>query len=280
MVSALLAASLVFTPADAGLACTTAVQLVERHTPRDPGTARSALAANFLLDAASAAGADVRRDVFFAKTPKGDVPCEKESLSLGFVGPVGREALRTRAPLSEEEAVLWMKGAVEELVAKLHAGKLEFEAADHPAFAKGAALAVKLNGRAIGVMGALSAKMRHPYRLTTQMALCELELKPLLKRVNELGRVSPVPQFPLVRRDIALVAAKSVANAAIEKVIRDNGGKELVKVALFDVFKDSRAYSLEFRSAERTLTDEEVGRAFQRIVDALKATAGIEVRES
>lgn len=215
-----------------------------------------------------------------AKTPKGDVPCERESLALGFVGPVGREALRMRAPLSEEEAVLWMKGAVEELVAKLHAGRLEFEPVDHPAFAKGAALAVKLNGRAIGVMGALSAKMRHPYRLTTQMALCELELKPLLKRVNELGRVSPVPQFPLVRRDIALVAAKSVANAAIEKVIRDNGGKELVKVALFDVFKDSRAYSLEFRSAERTLTDEEVGRAFQRIVDALKATAGIEVRES
>ena len=215
-----------------------------------------------------------------AKTPKGDVPCERESLSFGFVGPVGREALRTRAPLSEEESVLWMKGVVDELVAKLHAGKLEFEPADHPAFAKGAALSVKLNGRAVGVLGALSAKMRHPYRLTTQMVLCELDLKPLLKRVDELGRVSPVPQFPLVRRDIALVAAKSVTNAAIEKVIRDNGGKELVKVALFDVFKDSRAYSLEFRSAERTLTDEEVGRTFQRIVDALKATAGIEVRES
>ena len=215
-----------------------------------------------------------------AKTPKGDVPCEKETLSLGFVGPVGREALRTRAPLSEEEAVLWMKGAVEELVAKLHAGKLEFEAADHPAFAKGAALAVKLNGRQVGVMGALSAKMRHPYRLTTQMALCEVDLKPLLKRVNELGRVSPVPQFPLVRRDIAIVAAKSVTNAAVEDVIRRNGGKDLVKVTLFDVFKDSRAYSLEFRSAERTLTDEEVGKDFQRIVDALKATAGIEVRES
>ena len=215
-----------------------------------------------------------------AKTPKGDVPCERESLSLGFVGPVGREALRTRAPLSEEESVLWMKGVVDELVAKLHAGKLEFEPADHPAFAKGAALSVKLNGRAIGVLGALSAKMRHPYRLTTQMVLCELDLKPLLKRVDELGRVSPVPQFPLVRRDIALVVAKAVTNAAIEKVIRDNGGKELVKVTLFDVFKDSRAYSLEFRSAERTLTDEEVGRTFQRIVDALKATAGIEVRES
>ena len=72
MVSALLAASLVFSPADASLACTTAVQLVERHTPRDSGTTRSMLAANFLLDAASAAGADVRRDMFVAKTPKGE----------------------------------------------------------------------------------------------------------------------------------------------------------------------------------------------------------------
>ena len=64
------------------------------------------------------------------------------------------------------------------------------------------------------------------------------------------------------------------------KVIRKNGGKELTAVSLFDIFKESRAYSLEFRSAEKTLTDEEVGQIFQRIVEALKATAGIEVRES
>jgi len=209
----------------------------------------------------------------------GDAPAEAERLSLGFVGPVGREALRARASVTEEEAVLWMKGAVEELVANLHAGHLEFAAAEHPAFVPGASLAVKLNGRPVGVLGALSAKLRHPYRLTTQMVLCELDLKPLLKKTDELGRVSPVPQFPLVRRDIAVVAEKSVANATIEGVIRKNGGKELVKVSLFDVFKNSRAYALEFRSAERTLTDDEVGKAFQRIVEALKATDGIEVRD-
>jgi len=215
-------------------------------------------------------------------------PAEGERLSLGFVGPVGREALRTRAAVSEEEAVLWMKGAVEELVAKLHAGHLEFVAADHPAFSNGASLAVKLNGRQIGVMGALSAKLRHPYRLTTQMALCELELAPLLKRVDDLGKVSAVPQFPLVRRDVALVAEKSVTNDDVVKTIRKNGGRELTRVALFDIFrskelKDGRrslAYALEFRSSERTLTDDEVGKTFQRIVDALKATAGIEVREN
>ena len=215
-------------------------------------------------------------------------PAEAERLSLGFVGPVGREALRTRASVSEEEAVLWMKGAVVELVAKLHAGHLEFAAAEHPAFAPGASLAVKLNGRQIGVLGALSARLRHPYRLTTQMALCELDLAPLLKRVDELGKVSAVPQFPLVRRDVALVAAREVTNEAIERVIRKCAGKELARIALFDIFrskdlKDGRrslAYSLEFRSSERTLTDDEVGKTFSRIVESLKATAGIEVRES
>ncbi len=218
---------------------------------------------------------------------EGGTPSESERISLGFYGPVGRESLRRRSSVSEEEAILWLKGAVETLLAKLHAGKLEFVACDHPAFAKGAALTVKLNGREIGIMGALSAKMRHPFRLTTQMALCELDLKPLLKRVDAVGRIVPVPQFPLVKRDIAIVAANNVANADVEAIIKKNGGKILTKITLFDIFKSkdmksgrSLAYALEFRSAEKTLTDSEVGKAFQQIVDALRATVGIEVRES
>lgn len=213
-------------------------------------------------------------------------PIEKEMLSLGFVGPVGREALRKRVSVTEEESVLWMKGAVEELIAKLHAGHVEFVATQKPAFA--AALAIKLNGKEIGVMGALSAKMRHPYRLTTQMALCEMELKMLLKKTDEVGRVSAAPQFPSVSRDVAIVASKDIANDTVVGVIHKNGGKELTKVELFDIFKSkdlkdgkrSLAYSLEFRSTEKTLTDDEVGTAFQRIVEALKATAGVEVREN
>ena len=216
------------------------------------------------------------------KTPVGaaPIPCEKEMLSLGFFGPVGREALRRRQPLAEEETVLWLKGAVEELVAKLHAGKVEFSSVEHPAFAVGAALAVRLNGRQVGVLGAVSSRLRHPFRLTTQMGLCEMELKHLLKNYAQVGKVSPVPQFPSVKRDIALNVGEGVSHADIVDVIRKNGGRELTRVEIFDIFKTSRAYSLEFRSGEKTLTDEEVGRAFQRIVDALKATAGIEVRES
>ena len=216
----------------------------------------------------------------------GGKPSEAERITLGFYGPVGREDLRRRASVTEEEAVLWMKGAVEQLLSRLHAGKVEFAPAEHPSFAAGAALEVRLNGRAVGILGALSAKMRHPYRLTTQMALCEMELKPLLKRFDAVARVTGATQFPPVRRDIAVIAAKNVTNADIEGVIRKNGGKTLAKVGVFDIFKPkgaegrSIAYALEFRSAEKTLTDAEVGEAFQRIVSALKSADGVEVRES
>ncbi len=215
-------------------------------------------------------------------------PGETERLALGIVGPVGREALRRRVAVTEEEAVLWLKGAVETLVKRLHAGKLDFKEEEHPAFAPGASLAVLLNGRRIGIMGALSAKMRHPFRLTTQMALCEMDAEPLLKRFDASGKVSATAAFPAVRRDIALLASPGVTHEQIEKIIRKNGGKELAGVALFDIFKPkdapkgtrSLAYSLEFRSAERTLTDAEVARSFQAVADALKATDGIETRDS
>jgi phenylalanyl-tRNA synthetase beta chain len=120
------------------------------------------------------------------------------------------------------------------------------------------------------------------------MVICEMDLESIIKNFDRVGKVSSVAQYPAVRRDIALVAESSVTNMAIESVIRKNGGKDLVKVAIFDIFKSkdlkcnarSMAYALEFRSSEKTLTDDEVGRAFQRIVDALKATAGVEVREN
>ena len=115
-----------------------------------------------------------------------------------------------------------------------------------------------------------------------------MELPRLVKKVRATGKVSAVPQYPAVRRDIALLAGKGVTHESIVDIIRRSGGKELTKIELFDIFKlkdvkdgtRSLAYALEFRSPERTLTDEEVGKTFQRIVDALKASAGIEVRES
>lgn len=71
MLPAVLAVALAFTPQDASLAYRTTRDFVSQCTPRDAGTIRGRMAANFILDAASAAGADVRKDSFEAMTPKG-----------------------------------------------------------------------------------------------------------------------------------------------------------------------------------------------------------------
>ena len=78
MLSLVLAAALEFTAQDAHLAYESARELVETCTPRDAGTIRGRIASNRILDAASATGADVRRDVFKAQTPAG----EKEFTNL------------------------------------------------------------------------------------------------------------------------------------------------------------------------------------------------------
>jgi phenylalanyl-tRNA synthetase beta chain len=136
-------------------------------------------------------------------------------------------------------------------------------------------------------MGLLSAKLRHPWRLTSPMPLAELKLAPLLVGPATPGTVRPVPQYPAVRRDIAFVADASVAHRDVVSAVRKAGPRELTGVELFDIFqtkemgkgKRSLAYALSFRSPDRTLTDSEVNDAFAKIVQALKQELNVEVRE-
>ena len=145
-----------------------------------------------------------------------------------------------------------------------------------------------INGRPAGILGVVSDKLRHPFRLTTQLALAEMDLRVLLKRVDAIGKVVPVPQFPMVTRDIAFVAGSEVTHEAVLKAVRKAAPKELIDVRLFDIFtskelgkdRSSRAYTLSFRAEDRTLTDDEVNAAFSRIAEALKASLAVEIRES
>ena len=97
-----------------------------------------------------------------------------------------------------------------------------------------------------------------------------------------------MPAFPMVKRDIAFVAGAGVTHEAVVKCIRKAAPPELIDIALFDIFsskdigKDRRsfAYSLAFRAPDRTLTDDEVNRAFAKIAEALKTTLQVDVRDN
>jgi len=223
--------------------------------------------------------------VFF--TAADGKPGEEERVSLGMMGPFGRAEIDRRRAVSNEEALLWLKGAVENLTASLHAGSLSFVRCEHPAMEPGWAVDVVLNGERIGCMGLLLASLRHQWRMTSPMPLAELRLAPLLSGVSTVAAIKPVPQYPSVRRDIAFVADVSITHCDIESTIRKAAPKELTGIGLFDIFqskeigkgKRSMAYTLEFRSTDRTLTDQEVNVAFSGIIQALKDGLKVEVRE-
>ena len=224
----------------------------------------------------------------FGVDPKAGTPVESERVALGMMGPFGRDALNTRTPVRDDEALLWLKGAVEALCERLHAPRFGFFTCQHPAFVPGYAVEICLGRKRVGLMGAVSAEIRHRYRLNSTLVVAELDLAQLTKGLAALPKPKPVPQFPASRKDIAFIAPAEVTHEAVVKAIRKAAPPELTDIRLFDIFtskaigagKRSMGYALEFRSAERTLKDAEVNAAFARITEALKKELGVEVREA
>ncbi len=224
--------------------------------------------------------------VFRTDAKTSTAECDK--LSMGIMGPYGRDALARRAPVKDDEAMLWLKGAIEALCDRLHAPRFGFYPCNHPAFAPGFAVEICLGRKRVGLMGAVNAQMRHRYRLNSALVVAELDMTQLTKGLDALPRLKPVPQFPASRKDIAFIAPDTLTHETVLKTIKKSAPAELTDVALFDIFtskaigagKRSMGYSLEFRSAERTLKDAEVNAAFAKIVAALREELGVEIREA
>jgi len=97
----------------------------------------------------------------------------------------------------------------------------------------------------------------------------------------------PIPRYPAIERDIAIVLAKEIEAGAVLAAILANGGKYIESAILFDVYeaaalgegKKSLAYALTFRSAEGTLTEEQITDSMQDILLALGAGFGAKLRE-
>jgi phenylalanyl-tRNA synthetase beta chain len=222
----------------------------------------------------------------FGRDAQGN-PVEEERVALGLCGPAGRGALDRRRPVSNEEAALWIKGAVESLGAHLHAGSIALRPSEHPAMEPGWAADILLEGEPVGVLGLIHATLRHQSRMVGPMAVAELKLRPLLAGFGRGTSCGGIPQHPAVRRDLALVAPRTVRHADIVDAIRRAGASELTAITLFDIFeskeigrdKRSLAYTLDFRSPSRTLTDEEVNESLQRVIRSLRESVPVEIRE-
>jgi phenylalanyl-tRNA synthetase beta chain len=222
----------------------------------------------------------------FWKDPWGKI-CEEDRLCIGVMGKVGRDALNKRSKVRGEEVFLWAKGIIEGLLAAQRIEGISFRPADNPYCEKIEAVDIMLDEKRLGFLGLLRKDLRHRHRMAEPVAIAEIVLEPILADVFSIPSYKPVAQYPAISRDMALIVDKTVLNCDILKIIQKAAPAELTGIDLFDIFsgegmkqgKKSLAYSLTYRSFERTLTDEDANGYHESVKQALKNELGVDIRE-
>jgi phenylalanyl-tRNA synthetase beta chain len=146
---------------------------------------------------------------------------------------------------------------------------------------------IHLGKSPLGELGQLHPSLAKSYDLRDAVLLAELNLDLLLARRNAAKSFKPLPAFPSIRRDIAMLVPEATAHDAVLQVVKEAKAANLESVELFDVFRGknvppgqkSMAYAFTYRSPERTLTDAEANAAHEKLVVALKQRLRAVVRE-
>lgn len=139
----------------------------------------------------------------------------------------------------------------------------------------------------IAVFGEIHPEVLDNYDLPENCYIAEIDLDKIVKYARLDKKYVEVPKFPAVERDIAMIVDEKVEVGQIEKAIQKKSKKILEEAKLFDVYrhdklglkKKSVAYSLRFRSKDRTLTDEEINNCMEDIIKELETALGAELRK-
>jgi len=182
-----------------------------------------------------------------------------------------------------------LKGVLEALCSALHIAGVSFQPGEHATFHPGKCARILAGETGLGVFGELHPLVKGRLDLEGAPVLAaELDLEALLACVPARYTMQPVPAFPPVLEDIAVIVDETLPAGEIETAIRQAGGQMLVGVRLFDIYrgeqigagKKSLAYSLTYQALDRTLTNQDAAQIRQRIVRRLEASFGAKLRSS
>ena len=184
-----------------------------------------------------------------------------------------------------------IKGYVEQVCEALGVENVRYERTTHPTFHPGRCAALIVNGQPAGVLGEATSQVQEAYDLPTRVLLFELDLDALLQAACQFKQYEPLPRFPAIGRDLAIVMPDDDAHTAarLEEIIMAAGGEYLREVQPFDLFVDAKrlgaglksvAFQMQFRAADRTLTDEEVEAAMGSIRERIAAETQGKIRDN
>ncbi|NNU94349.1 phenylalanine--tRNA ligase subunit beta [Geobacillus sp. NFOSA3] len=212
-----------------------------------------------------------------------ELPSEKERLAGVLTG-----VWHAHLWQSEKKAVDFYvaKGILDGLFELLGlTNRIEYKQAKREHMHPGRTADILLDGKTIGFVGQLHPVVQKEYDLK-ETYVFELALTDLLNAEVEDIRYSPIPRFPSITRDIALVVDENVVAGELQKAIIEAGGELLKEVSIFDVYQGDRlpdgkksiAFSLRYYDPERTLTDEEVTAVHEKVIQAVEQQFGATLR--
>jgi len=202
------------------------------------------------------------------------LPEEQDSLAIAAYG--------------QGESFFTLKGMLAELFANLGIdGARYVPEKEYGIYHPGRCARIMIQDIELGVMGEVHPEVAEKYGIGTRCYCCELRFDMVMKHAKIEKRYKPLPKYPSMARDIALLVDEDTTVESLKEIIEQEGKSILESVNLFDVYrgkqveegKKSVAFALVYRSADRTLTDEEVGKTHTKVLSALEEKTGAVLRD-
>ena len=202
-----------------------------------------------------------------------DLPDEPKRLIFGTYG--------------EHEDFFSMKGEIDALLASLNIPAATYvRNTENPSYHPGRCAELRIDGKKVGVIGQIHPLVAETYGIGAEVYAAELDFTLLQSMAGGERVFHPLPKFPAVARDLALVCDESLTVGELESCITAAAGKLLRKINLFDIYrgvgiepgKKSVAFSLELRADDRTLTDEDSVGVVNKVLEKLETELHVKLR--
>lgn len=178
-----------------------------------------------------------------------------------------------------------IKGIIETLLDQLNVNDVEFVASQGMPFHDYRCCEITKDGKVLGKFGEVHPTVIENYKIETKTYIAELDFNTIFNAKNELNTYRGIPKFPASVRDLSLVCDESIQSGQIEKEIKDNVGKILESIEIFDVYRGEQiannqksiSYKLTMRDRTRTLTDKEIDKVIEKVLTSLEKI-GVKIR--
>ncbi len=220
----------------------------------------------------------------FEKTDR-KLPGEKNKLGILLTGKKHKKSWD-----NEEEYYSFydLKGVLEYIVDKFYRGKnLKIVEKEYKFFHPRISGLVNICGINLGIIGKVHPNICRDLEVEQDVYYLELDLDDFIENLTAAKHFRPIPKYPSMDMDIAIVVDREISHGDIVKVIKKSATDILREVRLFDIYKGaqieegkkSMAYSLTFRNEDRTLKDREVEIEVKRILSNLGKEFNAKLRE-